>query len=110
MSALAAGRHQDGGVEHPVLLGAGQFLPVHQQDVAVAGIDHLQFRHGTPLADLADGQAAAGQRLLEGDVVGPADCGQKSGTTASSLWTCISPSFRLSAMCLLRIVFIRASS
>ena len=50
-------------------------IAVHQQDMAIAGIDNLQFRHGTAFADLADGQTAAVQCFLEGEVLRSADCG-----------------------------------
>jgi len=60
---------QDGGVEHAVLLGPGQFFTVQQQNGLVPFVDDFQFRNVTALGDFRDGQKIVPHRFLHGPIV-----------------------------------------
>ena len=64
--------HQDGGVQHPVLLGADELLAVEDEDARGALIDHPQLGHRAAGADLGDVERAGAQRCRQRLVARPA--------------------------------------
>jgi hypothetical protein len=54
---LRVGRHQHGGIEDAVLLGADQLLAVQQQERPVGPVRHLEERDAAGLAHLGDAGA-----------------------------------------------------
>jgi hypothetical protein len=67
------GRHQHGGVEDAVLLGADQLLAVQQQERPVGPVRHLEERDAAGLAHLGNAGAVAG--FLQREPVGVVEVG-----------------------------------
>lgn len=60
---------QDGGVEDAVLLGAGNFFPIHEEDGVVGAVDNLELGDGAMVGGFGDGDFPGGEGFAQGMVL-----------------------------------------